>query len=226
MSPQPCNLTDCFLCRFCVPEWKAALAVHRENRVFKKGKTLFREGDPVDGIYFVYSGSVKVHKQWTESKELILRFAVKGDIVGHRGLGETAFPVTATALQDTIACFLPNSFLEATLKVNPNFTYQLMQFYATELQKAEKRMRNLAHMEVKGRIADAVLQIAALYGTDDGGFIDTDMTRQDIASYAGTTYETVFKFFVELAHTGAIRTSGKRIRIDRPDALHRFLVNP
>ncbi|RYD86525.1 MAG: cyclic nucleotide-binding domain-containing protein, partial [Sphingobacteriales bacterium] len=87
MKAPACNLSDCFLCRFCIPEWKPALAAHRENRQFKKGKPLFREGDPVTGIYFLYNGSVKIHKQWTAGKELILRFARTGDIVGHRGLG-------------------------------------------------------------------------------------------------------------------------------------------
>ncbi|RYD86391.1 MAG: Crp/Fnr family transcriptional regulator, partial [Sphingobacteriales bacterium] len=149
-----------------------------------------------------------------------------GDIVGHRGLGETVYPITATALEDTTVCFVPNHFLEATLKVNPAFTYELMQFYAAELQKAEGRMRNLAHMEVKGRIADAVLQIARVYGTDNEGFINADITRQDIASYAGTTYETVFKFFTELGQSGLISTSGKRIRLQSPDALQQFIVNP
>lgn len=191
----------------------------------KRGKTLFSEGDPVAGIYFIYSGSVKIYKQWTEDKELILRFAKAGDIVGHRGLGDTVYPISATALEDTVVCFIPNDFLEATLKTNPDFTYKLMHFYATELQKAEKRMRNLAHMEVKGRIADALLQIAGVYGNGEDGFIATSLTRQDIASYAGTTYETVFKFFTELVSAGIISTAGKNIRIDRTAELQKFIVN-
>ncbi|TCJ14552.1 Crp/Fnr family transcriptional regulator [Flaviaesturariibacter flavus] len=225
MQATPCNLSDCFLCRTCLPEWKAALAVHKENRAFKKGRTIFREGDPVQGIFFVYSGSVKIHKQWTAGKELILRFARKGDIVGHRGLGDARYPISATALEDTVLCFIPAEFLEATLRVNAGFTYELLQFYVSELQRAEKRMRNLAHMEVKGRIADALLQIAEVYGRGEDGFIPIDITRQDIASYAGTTYETVFKFLTGLAATGHITTAGKRFRVDDRAALQRFIVN-
>jgi CRP/FNR family transcriptional regulator len=44
----------------------------------------------VAGVYFVYKGIVKVHKQWGD-KELIIRFANQGQIFGHRGLGIIIF---------------------------------------------------------------------------------------------------------------------------------------
>ncbi|HEY0271561.1 MAG TPA: cyclic nucleotide-binding domain-containing protein, partial [Chitinophaga sp.] len=74
-----------------MPEWLPAVNVNREHLSYKKGAVLFKEGDPVTGIYFVYSGTVKVHKKWGEEKELIVRFATTGDIVGHRGIGSEQY---------------------------------------------------------------------------------------------------------------------------------------
>ncbi|HEY2720358.1 MAG TPA: Crp/Fnr family transcriptional regulator [Chitinophagaceae bacterium] len=224
MPEVSCNLSDCFLCSSCIPEWKAAIAITKKTLYFKKGKQVFQEGEPVKGIFFVYSGSVKIYKQWGKNKELILRLAKSGNVFGHRGLGgDELYPISATALEDVKACFITNEFLEASLKTNPGFTYKLLQFYASELQNAEKRMRNLAHMEVRGRIADALLQIGDVYGYDKNRFIATSLSRQDISSYAGTTYETVFKFFKELARRKIISTSGKNIRINKPDQLQKFI---
>lgn len=221
-----CDLQTCFLCSHCIPEWKEAIAVKKTTLTFKKGKQIFGEGEKVKGIFFIYSGSVKVHKQWTDEKELILRFAKKGDILGHRGLGgNDTYPIAATALEDVKVCFIPNDFLEATLKTNHEFTYRLMHFYATELQRAEKRMRNMAHMEVKGRIADALLEMTEVFGLDNDKYIAVAVTRHDIASYAGTTYETVFKFLTELSQSGIISTEGKKIRINRPEKLKQFISN-
>lgn len=180
---------------------------------------LFREGEKVEGIFFLYSGAVKIHAPWGDGREMIFRFARGGEIAGHRGLwgmgmeGAALYPISATALEDTIACFVPNEFLEASLKANPSLSYNLMHFYAGELQKAEKRMRDLTRMEVKGRIANALLDIEAIFGRDSGGRIAMNLTRQDIAAYAGTTYETVFKLFNELIAEGVIVTEGKEIRI-------------
>jgi CRP/FNR family transcriptional regulator len=170
------------------------------------------------------SGAVKVHKQWAGGKELILRFTKEGDILGHRGLGGTeTYPVSATALEETKACFISSSFLEATLKTDQGFTYRLMQFYAAELQKAESRMRNLAMMEVKGRIADALLELLTVFGTNKSKYISLAVNRQDIAAYAGTTYETVFKFLRILIASKIISVNGKSIRINDVEKLKGFI---
>src|SRR4051794_2675715 len=83
MQELTCDLDHCFLCRFCIPDWKAVIAVKKTTITIKKGKPLFREGEKVEGIFFVYAGMMKVHKKWIGEKELILRFAKEGDIVGH-----------------------------------------------------------------------------------------------------------------------------------------------
>lgn len=224
MQKNDCDLGSCFLCRFCIPEWKDAIAAKKTTLSFKKGKEIFKEGEKVKGIFFIYNGAVKVHKQWVGQKELILRFARTGDILGHRGIGSSdIYPIGATALVDTKACFISNDFLDATLKIDGSLTHRLMLFYATELQKAEKRMRDLAHMDVRGRIALALLEITKLFGIDKEKYIALPINRQDIASYAGTTYETIFKFFTELTKKGIISISGKRIKINHTNRLMQLI---
>src|SRR5215207_7453570 len=96
-AKKPCDLQSCSFCKLCLKEWLPAIDLKRETLHVNKGEAFIEEGEKVGGIYFVYEGAVKVHKQWGE-KELIVRFAKKGDIVGHRGLGNDAcYPVSATA---------------------------------------------------------------------------------------------------------------------------------
>ena len=214
MQVSSCNISDCFLCSSCLPEWKALVEVKKTTLRFKKGAQIFCEGGKVTGIYFLYSGSVKVHKEWGEQKELIIRFAKKGDILGHRGMGsDPIYPISATALEDVKLCFIDNAFWEATMKSNHALTHKLVQFYAVELQQAEKRMRNLALMEVNARIADALLEMKEIWGVNSEGYISVPVASRDIAAYAGTIYETVFKFLSELTQKKIIATSGKSIRI-------------
>ena len=206
--------------------WLPAIAAQRINLDFKKGQTIFEEDKKVKGIYFLYSGKVKVHKQWGDKKELILHFAREGDMIGYRGLGnEKVYPVTATALEPVTVCFIDLAFFEATLKVNHQLTYQLMRFYANELQEAEKRMRNLAHMEVKGRLAETLLLLKTRFGQDKDNYINISLTRQDIASYVGTTYETLFRTMNELIQAKIIKVEGKGIRILKESKLEEIIAD-
>ncbi len=207
-----CDLNGCSFCRLCLKEWLPAVDNNRKTFQVNKGEEFIKEDEKVTGIYFVYQGSVKVHKKWGE-KELIIRFAKKGDIVGHRGLGNDNYPVSATALEPSLICFIEIDFFLASLKVNPDYLLRLMMFFAEELNVSERKMRNLAHMPVKGRVAQALLTLQEKFGTNENGFIDLMLSRQDLASYTGATYETVFRVLNELAEEKLIKLSGKSISI-------------
>jgi CRP/FNR family transcriptional regulator len=209
-----CDLKSCFLCKLCLPEWLPALEIQKKNFEVKKGEVLFKEGDSVKGIYFVYRGTVKVHKRWDNEKELIIRFAGPEEIIGHLGLGKKPlYPVSATALENTVVCYLERDFFETTLKVNGGLTYKLMQFFANELQDSHRAMRDLAHMSVKARIAQSILALLHKFGVDENGYIALGLARQDIASYSGTTYETLFKVSNDFVRDQIIEVSGRNIRV-------------
>jgi CRP/FNR family transcriptional regulator len=209
-----CDLKGCVLCRQSLKEWLPAIAANRKSLHFKKTELLFTEGTAMAGMYFVTRGLVKVHKRWGDEKELILRIARDGDIVGHRGLGsDVIYPVSATALEPTDVCYIDLDFFTTTLKVNQDLLYNLMMFFAAELKESEKRMRNLAHMPVKGRIANALIYLEQKFGCNDNGDINITMNRQDLASYTGTTYETLFRVMNELEDENAIKLNGKAVSI-------------
>jgi CRP-like cAMP-binding protein len=224
-SKKSCDLASCSMCLACKPEWLPAIDAHRKMIEYKKGELLFKENDPVKGMFFIHKGLVKVHKHWSDGKELIFRFAKDGAIAGHRGLGtDFIYPVSATALQPSSVCFVELDFFIATLKTNPDYLLELMMFFAAELKESENRMRNLAHMNTKGRIADALLRLLKIFGTDSSGFIDISIARQDMAAYTGTTYETLFKIMNELAEDGLIESDGKKMKVLLENGLKRLVV--
>ncbi|MES2429414.1 MAG: Crp/Fnr family transcriptional regulator [Bacteroidota bacterium] len=214
LSKQGCDLKSCFFCKGCLPDWLPAIDAKRKTFHVKKGEIIFNEGDKVTGVYFVNEGKIKVHKKWGTDKELIVRFANKGAIVGHRGLGSnTTYPVSGTAIEASTVCFIDLDFFLTTLKVNHDFTFQLMMFFADELQLSERKMRNLAHMSVKGRVAQSLLSLKDRFGVTKDKHLDITLSRQDLASFSGTTYETVFRILNELVQDKAIELTGKSISI-------------
>jgi CRP/FNR family transcriptional regulator len=209
-----CTLTECILCKNTLPEWKPAIEANRKNFNFQKNDIIFTEGSEVKGMYFVTKGVVKVHKQWGPDKELIIRFATSGDIFGHRGMGaDLIYPVSATALNDAQVCYIPMDFFMSTLKVNPQFQFYMLQFFAEELRISEKKMRDMVHMSVQGRVATTLLRCETKFEVDKNGMIIFTPARQDLAAYSGTTYETLFRTLTAFEKDGLIKTAGKSIGI-------------
>ncbi|MCU7550766.1 Crp/Fnr family transcriptional regulator [Chitinophagaceae bacterium LB-8] len=221
-----CDLKSCFLCTMCIPDWLPAIDANRQNFLYNKGEVIFKEGDPVQGIFFLYSGLVKIHKQWGSDRELIVHFVRKGEILGHRGLGKNLiYPVSATALEPITVCYLPLSFFKSTLKVNNELLFQLMVNCFDELEESEKKMRDLVHLPVKSRVAQAIFTLKEKFGYNEEGFIDIALSRHDLASFAGTTYETAFRTLNEFINDDLIEMSNKKIRIKNEKELLTPIMN-
>jgi CRP/FNR family transcriptional regulator len=219
-----CDLKSCFLCTTCIPDWLPAIDANRQNFQYNKGEEIFKEGDPVQGIFFLYSGLVKIHKQWGSDRELIVHFVRKGEILGHRGLGKNLiYPVSATALEPITVCYLNMDFFRSTLKINNNLLFQLMVNCFDELEESEKKMRDLVHLPVKSRVAQALFTLKEKFGNNEEGFIDIALSRHDLASFAGTTYETAFRTLNEFIHDDLIAVENKKIRIINETELYKTI---
>jgi len=190
------------------------IALNKKTITVNRGQLLFKEGDPVTGIFFVRSGILKVHKKWDNEKELIIRFAKGGDIVGHLGLGNLpSYPVSATAIAKATVCYVDLDFFNASLNVNHELSIKIMRFFGIELQESEKRMRNLVHMSVKGRVAQALINLKNQFGLNEQGIVNIEITRQDLASYSGAVYESLFRTINDFTERDIVTITGKSIMI-------------
>ena len=110
----------------------------------KKGQQFIIEGAPVNGLFFIKKGTVKVFRTGINGREQIVRFAKDCEIIGHRGFGtEEYYSIGAIALQDSILCYFSKDDLQNTLLENPKFAYDLMLFYANELNRSENKVKSI-----------------------------------------------------------------------------------
>ena len=96
---------------------------------------------------------------------------------------------------------------------------QFIMFLTGQLKDSEQRMRNLAHMPVKGRVAQALISLKDQFGATDKGDIAIELSRQDIAAFTGAAYETLFRVINELVDNKIIAINGKTINIVNEDKL-------
>jgi len=176
----------------------------------------------VKGIYQIYSGKIKVVTTFNGGKEHIIRLATAEQLLGHRGLGGNMFyPVTAITLEKSQLTFIPIDIFYKALKANSELAFQMMMFYADEFKATEKRMKMMASMAAREKVAVSIMAIINTFGFDanDTTLLDFTPSKKDIASLAGTTYETVIRVLSYLEKTKIIVLEGKAIRVLNLDCL-------
>lgn len=184
-----------------------------------KGQNFIIEGAPVHGLFFVFEGKVKVFKTGLNGKEQIVRFIMDGDIIGHRGFGAGEYhQIGAMALEDSVLCSFSSAELLVALKSIPSLTFDFMTFYSEELNRSETKIRKFAQMTVREKVIDSLLYINRKFGQNKG-YLNLQLSRREMADFAGTTDEQVIRVISSLKKEKLIKASAKKIGILNLDGL-------
>lgn len=191
------------------------LSQGKSHITYKKGQIIFYEGNHPQGLYCIYSGKVKVHKLGHDGKDLILRLAKKGNVLGYRALlNEDNYHASATAMEDSLICFFPKSVYQNQIISNPTLSLQIIKLLSSDLKAAERKAVNIVQKQVRERIAETLLMLKEFFGLEsDNTTINTILTRESIGNIAGTTTETAIRTLSEFNKAKVIHLEGKKIRI-------------
>lgn len=220
-SCKSCQNKECFIHQNWIPEWADDLIKYQIP--FKQGQNIVSEGAPVLGIYFILTGKVKVFFTGLNAKHQIVRFASEGHIIGHRGFGNDVYPISAVAMEDSLVCFVENATLMEMFMSNPKFTLAMMMFYSRELRKMENRMKNIAQMNVREKVAEALLLLQDNFGLNKQKEINVPFSREDIANTAGTNVEQVTRQITDFESEGLISKTGRKIGILNLEGLQKII---
>jgi len=181
--------------------------------ILNNGELLFKEGQYPSGFYIITKGKVKISKFGLEGREQILRFAREGNIVGYR-VSEEAYTCTATAISEVHVCFLKNEVVLTLFKNNYELVVRFMKLLADDLKTSDSMLMHLTQKSVRERIAESILLLADVYGTEeDGATLNVVLKRNELAGIAGTIRETATRFLSEFNESHIIELTGKKIKI-------------
>lgn len=208
-----CLNENCLIKQNCLAIEADLFIKQRVAFLCKKGQQFIIEGAPVQGLFFIQKGKAKVMQTGINGREQIVRFSKEGEIIGHRGfaIGDQ-YHISAEALEDTVVCNFSNRVMMDMLKEIPALTYEMMIFYAMELNVSETKVRKIAQMTVRERVVDTLLYIDRKFGQTNQ-LLNLQLSRKEIADFSGTTEEQVIRILSLLKKEGLIRSIGKKIGI-------------
>ncbi len=216
------SLTKGVFCSLGAEELKD-VSDHKITNLYKKGQTLFVQGNHPFGLYCISSGNIKVTKIGADGKESIVRIATAGDVLGHRSLfTDQYYMATATALEDTKVCFLDKKFIMNVINDQPTVSMNIIEKLSADMGAAENKLSSLHQKNVRERLAELLLLLKESHGEklEDGRTkIVIKLTREEMATMIGTANETLIRFISEFKEAGLIEQEGKIIIIKNEEEL-------
>ncbi len=196
----------------------AILRLTRRRR-FRKDEIIFHEKEEGDSLFVILHGRVKVAIFGDDGKEVTLSVLSEGDFFGEMSLLDLE-PRSATIVAEEECELLSlqrDDFVRA-LAQDPGMSSSLIQVLADRLRKANHQISTLALLDVYGRVARVIQELAEEEGKrlKDGRVVVRRPTHMDIAHRIGSSRETVTRMMRELEESGQIETQGREIFL-RPD---------
>lgn len=209
-----CDEKNCFI-KICKDESVQKVNDLKIIQRQPKGQYVFKVGNPVYGIYIVKSGVVKVQSIGYNQKPFTIRLASNGQLFGHRGIGHKTYSVSAIAQEDSLLCYIESAVFDSLLRTDNSLAYELMMFYSKELGAAENRMKNLAQMTVREKVADLLLMIENNFGIEENNttLLNIQLNRSELGEMVSISYEQITRTLSEFKKENIIEIENKKIKL-------------
>lgn len=204
------------------PEAFAALERCGRRRRWRRGATLFNEGDRSDWVAALLSGRVKVSSYSESGTEAVLAIREPGALLGElSALDEQPRSATVIALEPVEALAVPVAEFTRFLETHPDASYRLLQLLSQRLRDADRKRIEFGSHDALGRVARRLVEFAERFGepAEHGVRISIPLSQQELAGWASSSLEAVAKALRSMRDRGWIETRRREITVTDLDAL-------
>jgi CRP/FNR family transcriptional regulator, cyclic AMP receptor protein len=182
------------------------------EKPYPKNAIVLTEGEMGDSLYMIQSGKVKVFISDEEGREMILKILGPGDFFGEMSMiDKQPRSASVTTLESSVFLVLSHGAFEKCVERVPRIANMVMRVLAQRVREADKKIGTLAMMDVYGRVASTLLELAV---NDNGKMMVSEkLSQQDLANMVGASREMVNRILKDLADRGFISVESKSITI-------------
>lgn len=195
-----------------------------KRRAFRSGEVIFHRDDAGQVLYVIKEGKVKICLISPDGQEIALAVLGKGECFGEFALLD-GLPRSADAVaMEKVECYtLQRSDFHNAIMKNPRIAIQVMEVLSRRLRSTDQMIEDLIFLDVPGRVAKKLLELADAHGVKvEGGIrIDVRLTQQELASMVGASRESVNKVMGYFMDKRFISTDKHRVTLLRIAELKR-----
>ena len=175
------------------------------KRRFRRGELVVEHGKKSDALFILLTGRARVLTADSRGREVILAVLQSGDYVGEMSLIDNE-PHSATVRAEiqTDMLVLGRAEFARCLPENSSLSYAILRGLVQRLRSADRQIESLALLDVYGRVARALLEMAEQVG--ERNLIRNKVSRQDLAKVVGASREMVSRVMKDLEERAMIET--------------------
>jgi len=186
-----------------------ALSVEKN---YPKSAVVLTEGEIGDSLYMIQSGRVKVFMGDEEGREIILKLLGPGHFFGEMAMiDQQPRSASITTLESSTFLILSHGAFETCVERAPRIANVVLRVLAQRVREADRKIGTLALMDVYGRVASTLLELAVY--NNGKLMVGEKLSQQDLANMVGASREMVNRILKDLSDRGFIMVESKSITI-------------
>jgi CRP/FNR family cyclic AMP-dependent transcriptional regulator len=155
---------------------------------------------------------VKIFIGDEEGREIILKLLGTGHFFGEMSMiDQQPRSASVTTLEPTTCLILSHHAFEHCLERAPRMANMVLRVLAQRVREADRKIGTLALMDVYGRVASTLLELAV--NTNGKLVVSEKLSQQDLANMVGASREMVNRILKDLSDRGFIAVESKSITI-------------
>jgi CRP/FNR family cyclic AMP-dependent transcriptional regulator len=178
-----------------------------EKRTCCQGQIIYSQEDPVEALFLLKRGRVRLYRLTPSGKRLELAVIEPGTFFGEMPLlGESMRNTYAEALEDSLICVMSRADIERLVCAHPQVALRIIEVLGRRLALCEARLEEVAYRSVPARIATVLVRLSQ-------GQLDevVEITHQELGDMIGAIRETVTETLDEFQQAGLVELCRGRI---------------
>ncbi len=180
------------------------------RKSFPRNVTVIAAGGPTESLFIIIDGRLKVLMSDEQRREVILSILGRGEFFGEMGLlDDSPRSASVVTLEPCELLTISKSDFKRCLAENSELSLIVMRGLVKRLREADRKIGSLALMDVYGRVARLLLEMAEDIGGEK--VVVKKMSKQDIAKMIGASREMVSRVMKDLQLGGYIEVRGRSL---------------
>jgi CRP/FNR family transcriptional regulator, cyclic AMP receptor protein len=193
------------------------------SRTWKKNSYIFLQGEPLDNVYFMEDGKVKIYKSDVNGREQIVSILKKGEMFPHVGFFRKGnYPANAEVLEKATLVVVPIAKFENVLIENPELCIKVFNVLGEKIVDLQNRLEEQILNNTYEQIIKLLIRLGEKHGAknEDGKVVlKNEFTNKDLANMIGTTRETVSRTLTKMKKNELIEMDDEGNMLLDPETL-------